>query len=439
MTRVAVVVMDSLRVDAFQDHFDWLPGTHFENAWSTSHWTVPAHGSLFTGLYPSEYGMTDAKSPHFSYPDPLSVQLNETGVVTRAYSANAYISPKFGYSRGFNTFTGNFRMKRLLDDVVDWNTIIGETSPGIERYVRSFWECLRSPRPFESLRQGILLKAEEEGWWQPKDSGITCAIEWAKTLPNEADDEFVFFNLMEAHTPYLELPDEYLAGFNRDEIPSHPNLEQVFNSTEDGERVREAYDLAVKYLANRYRELFEILQQKVDYVVTLGDHGEMLGEHDIWGHNYGLFEELTHIPLVVSDGSGSIEADDRLVSLVDVPATVRGLLNLDSREDRGHSLLDPAYPGRDCCLLESQGLPKELLTRLDEQYDVDEYDISLRGIVTEDGVGYETKDGWYQETEADVNLHERLEEEFEDLEVRESSPTEIDEGTRRHLKDLGYA
>jgi hypothetical protein len=57
MNSIAPVLFDSLRKDAFDGHFDWLPGTVFENAWSTSGWTVPAHGTLFTGLYPSESGV----------------------------------------------------------------------------------------------------------------------------------------------------------------------------------------------------------------------------------------------------------------------------------------------------------------------------------------------------------------------------------------------
>lgn len=54
---VAVVVLDTLRKDAFDRHFEWLPGLQFDNAWSSSHWTVPAHGSMFTGKYPSETGV----------------------------------------------------------------------------------------------------------------------------------------------------------------------------------------------------------------------------------------------------------------------------------------------------------------------------------------------------------------------------------------------
>lgn len=55
---IALIVLDTLRKDSFDEHFDWLPGRRFENAWAPSHWTVPVHASLFTGHYPSEVGVT---------------------------------------------------------------------------------------------------------------------------------------------------------------------------------------------------------------------------------------------------------------------------------------------------------------------------------------------------------------------------------------------
>jgi arylsulfatase A-like enzyme len=54
---VAIVVLDTLRKDAFDREFDWLPGRRFSAAYSTGSWTVPAHASLFAGKYPSELGV----------------------------------------------------------------------------------------------------------------------------------------------------------------------------------------------------------------------------------------------------------------------------------------------------------------------------------------------------------------------------------------------
>ena len=42
---VAIVVLDTLRKDTFDRYFEWVEGTVFDNAYSTSHWTVLTHVS----------------------------------------------------------------------------------------------------------------------------------------------------------------------------------------------------------------------------------------------------------------------------------------------------------------------------------------------------------------------------------------------------------
>jgi arylsulfatase A-like enzyme len=74
---VVLVVSDPLRYDAFETHFDWLPGLRFENAWASGNRTVPVYASLFTGRYPSEI---DVHAGHtmLDRPDPtLETRRNE--------------------------------------------------------------------------------------------------------------------------------------------------------------------------------------------------------------------------------------------------------------------------------------------------------------------------------------------------------------------------
>lgn len=136
MSSVALVVLDTLRKDAFDEYFGWLPGTRFENAYSTSGWTVPAHGSLFTGRYPSESGVY-AKFETLSPSDPvLAESLSRAGYTTRGFSANANISDAFNFTRGFDEFHHSWRGERRHEGVVDWGEFVSRTADmGPEKYV----------------------------------------------------------------------------------------------------------------------------------------------------------------------------------------------------------------------------------------------------------------------------------------------------------------
>jgi arylsulfatase A-like enzyme len=66
-------------------------------------------------------------------------------------------------------------------------------------------------------------------------------------------------------------------------------------------------------------------------VIFTADHGESLGEHDYWGHGRYLYEPSLRIPLGMTwPGTIAPGATDRQASILDVPATVLGLIGLDT-------------------------------------------------------------------------------------------------------------
>jgi len=437
VTRVALIVLDTLRKDAFDKHFEWLPGTRFENAWSTSHWTAPAHASMFTGLYPVEHGV-HAKSPVFGYPKPsLAEQLSDVGVRTRAFSTNAYASPSFDFDRGFDEFTGDYRMRCRAGQTFDWYGLIDEMEPGVRRYIAGVRGCLKSDNTLESFKNGVLIKAMEEGLWSPRDSGITAAIDWVRSS-SFTGDQFLFANLMEAHSPYLRLPEKYRPPFGPEEIPVHPTVEHTFEQVDDA-KLREAYDHAIWYLSDRYRVLFDELINRFDYVLTVADHGELLGEGGFYGHNYGLFPELTHVPVVVSSGTDRRERRSDVVSLLDVHATLLDLFDVVNDSSRGRSLVADTLPDVEGYLTQSAGLQTRFLDRVGGTLAINKYDTSLSGIATTEGYAFES-DGKWNCPDSDVEFERLIETLTEDLrDPPEDSNTEVDDATEAHLRDLGYA
>jgi arylsulfatase A-like enzyme len=63
------------------------------------------------------------------------------------------------------------------------------------------------------------------------------------------------------------------------------------------------YDAEVAYQDQLLAELFAQLDQpelrENTLVIMVGDHGEMLGEHNLMGHGLGLYQELIHVPLLI--------------------------------------------------------------------------------------------------------------------------------------------
>jgi arylsulfatase A-like enzyme len=94
----------------------------------------------------------------------------------------------------------------------------------------------------------------------------------------------------------------------------------------------DAYDGALAYLDYHLGILFDELQQRKildnTFVIITSDHGEELGEHDVFGHGHSLYLPSVHVPLLISFPKQlptGIRINE-LVSLRDLPATVMDLL-----------------------------------------------------------------------------------------------------------------
>lgn len=436
MTNVALVVLDTLRKDAFDRHFDWLPGRRFDRAFATANWTVPVHASLFTGRYPSEVGV-HAKRMHFDTQEPsLAERLREAGYTTRAFSANTNVTGHFGFDRGFDEFSTPDQFDHLSDDrLFDWRAFNQTTTAtGVRKYLRGLFECVQSDaQTIPSLVSGVKVVTGGNG----VEYGGCRELRSELGSMDIGSDEFLFCNLMETHEPY-RAPSAY----RRVDVP--PLTESVgdiqFGSVTVA-HVRRAYDDCARYLADAYRSVFDVLAGEFDVVITLSDHGEMLGERGALGHEHGLHRPLVHVPLVIS-GDGLEGTVQETVSLLDVHETVLDLAG-ETSEARGRSLVG-TVEGRDC-LTEYNGLTtwseRKLVENGKEEL-VPTYDEPRHGFAADpDGYGYETIDG-FVETGSGGPRHpeSRLSELIADLAVRDVDPDQtVPDEVADRLRDLGYA
>jgi arylsulfatase A-like enzyme len=446
MTSIALVVLDTLRKDAFDEYFDWHPGTHFENAWSTSAWTVPAHASLFGGLYPSELGVY-AKHEHLNCNrNVLAERLSNQGYTTRAFSANAFVSESFSYDRGFDEFHTNWRGRMNNPDVVDWGMFISKTQgQGPSRFLRALYRCLASDKNTrQSLKLGIKMKAEDLGIESIAGSDDGAGEVLTLLRKNSfTDREFLFINLMEAHSPYNP-PKQYQTV----SVSDYPNLSASMADDSQGfdeSSTRQAYDDAVRYLADIYEDIFNELADNFDYIFTLGDHGELFGTDGAWGHNHGIYPELVNVPLVMYDGTDRTEHRRETVGLLDVHRTILDLAGLGDVDSRGKNLMEETSPNAQ--LVERFGLRDSHIESQKQRGvsadQIDRYDQALHGIaLPSDYYGYETLDGFEERGGATVeDPQQRLSDLRDSLDIVEPSTDEkeVSETIQRRLKNLGYA
>jgi arylsulfatase A-like enzyme len=439
MADIALVVLDTLRKDAFDEHFGWLPGRRFENAYSTANWTIPAHASLFTGMYASEIGVHAKHTSLDCEEITLAERLRERGYETRAFSANTNVTGHFDFDRGFSDFRSPKRFEHLNDDsLFDWRSFNrGTTRTGLGKYVKAVVDCVRSDADtVPSLIAGVrsVLRSGGSG---VEYGGTKEAIKEVETM-SRTDDEFLFLNLMEAHEPY-RVPPEYA---NTDGVDLTQAVGDITLGTFDAADVQTAYDDCARYLSDIYAELFDRLKSRYDYIITLSDHGEMLGEYSAWGHEHGVYPQLTHIPLVISgpDLSGEVEQP---VSILDVHKTILDLAGIKTDDGDGESLIGE-LPKREY-LTEYLGLTSWSEQKLDELARAGErerYDRKLRGYISTSGsYGFETVGGIETDGQLeDETVQDALSCLVSELDVRKVTvDNEVPEEVKEQLSDLGYA
>jgi arylsulfatase A-like enzyme len=173
-------------------------------------------------------------------------------------------------------------------------------------------------------------------------------------VADAADDDpfFAFINLMDAHLPYHP-PEEYHEEFapGVDSTAVCQNSKE-FNcgarSIDDGEwdDIRGLYDAEIRHMDDQLSRLFGWLKSRELWddtlVVVCADHGELHGEHDLYGHEFCIYDPLVNVPLMVKhpDVEGGARDEGTTVELLDLYHTVLDHAGVDASD--GGVALDPA-------------------------------------------------------------------------------------------------
>jgi arylsulfatase len=363
--------------------------------------------------------------------------LSAEGYSTRLYSFNRQLTTWDGWDRGFSQIDVGEEVADPPDHLYNWGKLARDSGQeGVRTYLRGICNCVLS-----DSETGPSLRWLARRYWKESDM-LEKIIERIR-LDEYSEDEFLLLNLMDVHQPY-DPPPEYSTLEEAVEIH---NIDSFLETEFDAERRIQAYDDCVAYLSDRYRYIFQELQNRFDLVITLSDHGEALGEGGQWAHDYGLRPELTHIGLSVWAEDIKPETVDVPASIIDVHQTVADFAGV-TVESRGQNLLtDLSEIPR---LTQHHGIfPPQRDRFVDAGLEdvFDSFDTRLDGVITEYGYGYETLDGVVSAHKEEH--HSTLETVREDVpELDDYTQIEDSEGIsfwkdhssdkRDRLKALGY-
>jgi arylsulfatase A-like enzyme len=334
---VVLVVLDTVRADHLSACGYARPTSPFTeelfasaefatcHAYSPGSWTLPSHASFFTGLPVQEHGADAASRGDVSLPwgtrfTPLSERfatlaekLSEEGYRTVLVSGNPVLNEASGLTRGFDHAKVAESFGQTYGDAL----------------VREVRRQLDAAPPDEPLLLVVNIADAHNPWhpipddlgWAPPQPGLDVSIQdnspWVHyvrgTLPPKQTER--------ARAHYTDVYDYGVFRADR-------TLAGVFVAMRD-----------YQVLSNDYR------------IVVTSDHGELLLEHDSFGHGGHLWEASVRVPFVfLSNGTvpgnpsepfAAIEAHRLLLgdAPLDVPVTATG-----NRRHRLSAFFGDGYP-----------------------------------------------------------------------------------------------
>ncbi len=417
----------------------------YRHAVSPSPWTLPAHASMFTGLYPIQhnaYCHPSNESKCQAYPLPperqtVAERLSAQGYDTAAVLGNwSILHRSFGLDQGFWYYDDRPRL--AINSTVP-NTL----SPA--RWLSGAWQLLQGHgRPSRSASE-------------VNDSALAW-LNRPRTKPF-----FLMLNYLDPHQPYQSHPEfkDQLASAPSQPLiatkvakprsPIRPNLENDISR----------YDQELAFVDAQIGLLLDTLRAKGLYesslIIVTSDHGEAFDEHGYLGHSNTVYEEEVHVPLIVRYPHGSRQGVvTNTTSLIDVAhlimqATGYTLLNHDAlvqidKEQNGHQKdqqalvfsqrfrwlpkTDPLYGPTTSAVYLSEGL-KVIL------YETDKIKTRAYDLIADP---LEQDDIADQQSNLVEQASSRLEAWFDKLRTRQFVDSELTRNTQltENLKTLGY-
>ncbi|MFM7199453.1 MAG: sulfatase-like hydrolase/transferase [Myxococcota bacterium] len=310
--------------------------TVFERAYATAPWTMASHASMFTGLYSAQH-WCNHEHLYLNADRTTSAEiLHAAGFETAVFAGNPWFGDHSGLTQGFS------------DPAPAWRE-------------GTLYNLFATGR----LRMMLSLEGLDKGGQQV----VSGFKNWVTSERDQKRPFFAYLNFLEAHAPYDQVPYEDAKQFLEEGV-SYSDAKDIselymrkmmfatdFQATPDQQRIiKQLYDGGIYNVDRRLGEVLAFMRERgmLDntLVIVNADHGELFGEHDIYGHDVSLYHPLVHVPLVVRypkvfPAGVRIDNPVQLTDLYSTVLEVTGLSDKAGPDVVGRSLLEHLNGGGD--------------------------------------------------------------------------------------------
>lgn len=312
MPDVFLIIIDTLRADhlscygyarATSPVLDSLAasGTLFTQCQAQAPWTLPAHASIWTGLSVASHmaGIRDMITYGLSTDfENIATILKNEGYVTLGFVNVILLSNSFGFANGFDYYSwiahGHGRAAETVDEVLEW-----------------FIDNRANPNP-----------------------------------------KLVVIHLFDVHAPY-DPPAPFDTRFSFKGTEGITDWEVSDNAEllnpEARDHLINMYDGEIAWVDSQLGRLFGQLRElgiaQNALIIVTSDHGEEFLEHGLWGHGHSLYQELLHVPLIISGPgipSGAVNATP--AAQYDILPIIAGYTGISAPDHvEGMDLFSPSH------------------------------------------------------------------------------------------------
>ncbi|MDP8222990.1 MAG: sulfatase [Candidatus Lernaella stagnicola] len=222
----------------------------FDRAYSSSNWTLPGHAGMLTGRMSSWHGGIQLHDAIRESVPLVSQVLQARGVRTAALTSHIYVSPRYGFERGFDYF--EFEQNRAAPVITD------------------------------------------------------KAVAWLETQGDEPF--FLFLHYFDVHNPFGQ-GGAPVGRFTSDPecrgpVTVHEAVAAAYQENWDAfDCITALYDADIALVDRELGRLFEYLKHRglleETLLIVTSDHGELLGKGEGVTHGLTLREPEIRVPLLI--------------------------------------------------------------------------------------------------------------------------------------------